>query len=528
MFMVRSYKTNAKVNEFELTRKKIAFCQAFSANFRIFLRSRQRFYPANSDKFGAGSRNRERLQRQGAASQLGKATYICASPERKYLRMRIWGYVLGGMLLVVMSDGCTKVGSPIGANYINDNLNVLYIDTLTLRTSTVLLDSIPTSATSVILSGGYQDPYFGQVNAVSYMEIGIPAINSVLPNAIFDSCIFVLKPNGYYYGDSTQLQEFSIYTLRQNIIANTITDRLYNVDSVPLNPVPLGQTSFLPSPGVSRFINIRLNDSFGDTLTKLMSTKDLRIIDQVNFRNFLDGIAVVGGPSNTGVMGFSIGSDSAAVIRLYIHYPGLTPVEASIDFPVTNNAAQFNHITANRSGTPLSGLSATDVLGLASSSTNHETFVESGTGIATRISIPYIGGIQLLAQYGAIVRARLVVQPEQYTYKNNLFLPEELMLLDESNANTVIDTLTATGGVRMNGALSIDYVHNLNTAYTYDVTSYVSALLNNPGKGIGTLLLITPYIFNATGVDRIVLGDQRQPNTTMKLEIYYIVYNQVP
>ncbi|HUX84244.1 MAG TPA: DUF4270 family protein, partial [Chitinophagaceae bacterium] len=278
-----------------------------------------------------------------------------------------------------------------------------------------------------------------------------------------------------------------------------------------------------------RYISIRLSDLFGDTLLHIMASKDLRGTIQTNFRNFFHGVALMPGPNNTGVMGFGIATDSAAVIRVYYHYPGPNPVPRSQDFPVTNNIAQFNHFTSDRTGTPLAGLNSKNLLGISSSQTGNQTFVESGVGIATRIQLPTLTNIQKLAQFGAVIQARLVVQPQPFTYRSNLYLPPELMLLDESNSNTVIDTVSAPGG-RLNGSLVIDYVYNLGTAYVYDVTSYVSALINNPGKGIGNLLLVTPATYNALGVTRAVLSTQHLATNTpsMKLQIYYIVYKQVP
>ncbi len=443
--------------------------------------------------------------------------------------MRIRGLVLGGIIASACAGGCTKQGSPIGANYVNDNLNVLYIDTVTLQTSTVLLDSVATSGTNVIAAGSYTDPYLGKVSASSYMEMGIPSFNVVLSNAVYDSCAFILLPNGFFYGDTTRPQQFSVHALSTLLYAHTTTGLSYNVDTVPVDPSPLGQGSFLPSPGVPRYISIRLNDQFGDTLLHLMASKDLRGSVQSNFRNFFHGVALVPGPANTGVMGFRIGKDSATVIRIYYHYPGLTPTVQTLDFPVTNNIAQFNHFTSDRTGTPLAGLDSKNLLGIPAARTGNQTFVESGVGLATRIQLPTLPKIGQLAQYGAVIQARLVVQPQPFTYRGNLYLPQDLMLLVESNANTVIDTVTSPGG-RLNGSLVIDYVNNLNTAYEYDVTSYVSALINNPGKGIGNLLLVTPSFFNATGVTRTILSTQHLATNTpaMKLEIYFIVYKQVP
>ncbi|HVB02264.1 MAG TPA: DUF4270 family protein [Chitinophagaceae bacterium] len=441
--------------------------------------------------------------------------------------MNIRAIVIGGFVLAVLGSSCTKQGSPIGANYIKDKLNILYIDTETVSTSTLLLDSVPTSGYNTILVGNYQDPFFGNINASSYMEIGIPSFVNMLPDPVYDSLRFILRANGYSYGDTTQSQQVLVYPLNANLKAD-ITGALFNVDQVPILPTALGKLSFMPEPGQSQYLSIPLSDSLGSLLTNLLSTHDPIISDQANFRNFFKGIALVPGQSATDIMGYYIGGDTAAVIRLYFHYPGLQASQQVINFPVFNNGLQFNHIAADRSSTVLSGLTSLNYGGLSSRSTNHESFIESGVGIATKIGFPYLSNIQQLAQYGTIIKAILLVKPMKQTYRNNLFLSPELLLVAQTANNFTIDTVYAPNGSRMNGNLIMDPIYNLNTVYTYDVTNYVTALLNNPGSGIGNLVLVPPGHTMSTTVTRTVLGDMTQPENNIQLVLFYIVYNQIP
>src|SRR6187551_2831865 len=55
---------------------------------------------------------------------------------------------------------------------LDKNYSLAYTDTITLATSTVLLDSIPTSNTGALLFGKYQDPKLGLVDAKAFFQVG--------------------------------------------------------------------------------------------------------------------------------------------------------------------------------------------------------------------------------------------------------------------------------------------------------------------------------------------------------------------
>lgn len=97
-----------------------------------------------------------------------------------------------------------------------------YIDTLTVRTSTVLVDSVATTSASALLMGRYTDARLVTLTARGFARLGLtggpfePAAT-----ARYDSLVLVLAADRYRYGDTTRTQEVSIHRLRQPLRATT-------------------------------------------------------------------------------------------------------------------------------------------------------------------------------------------------------------------------------------------------------------------------------------------------------------------
>jgi len=120
-----------------------------------------------------------------------------------------------------------------------NNLSVEYIDTFTVKTSTVAMDSLPTFDVKndhIMLAGRYKDPLLGTVTAQSYFQVGLGGNYLDLSNQVGlipDSLVLVLYYNstpfsnlygqassttGYfpYAGDTTKLQTLSLFRLNKD------------------------------------------------------------------------------------------------------------------------------------------------------------------------------------------------------------------------------------------------------------------------------------------------------------------------
>jgi hypothetical protein len=98
-----------------------------------------------------------------------------------------------------------------------------------------------------------------------------------------------------------------------------------------------------------------------------------------------------------------------------------------------------------------------------------------------------------------------------------------LNLANTTQANTIGTTISAG-----TGNLVIDYLYGANTAYTYDITTYIQQTIlagvqSNANNGI--LLTVPSPAYNTT-FNRVIVGDQFSPLKVnqISLNIYYASY----
>jgi len=147
-----------------------------------------------------------------------------------------------------------------------NNLSVEYIDTFTVKTSTVAMDSLPTfdvKNDNIIVAGRYKDPLLGVVTAQPYFQVGLGVNGLNLLNQlgiIPDSLVLVLYYNstpvsnlydrnrsstGYfpYVGDTAKRQTLSLFRLDKDY-------QLYSLKNPPSGsglPLPYFYAGLFPS-----------------------------------------------------------------------------------------------------------------------------------------------------------------------------------------------------------------------------------------------------------------------------------------
>jgi hypothetical protein len=244
-------------------------------------------------------------------------------------------------LLVLTLFACEKPGD-IGLDIKNpgQSFGVLYTDTVTVQTSTVLVDSVRTSRASdnaYLLSGQYTDPQLGIVTARSFFQI-YPATDSILnlgEAPVADSVVLFLR-NSYIYGDTIAVQPLNVHLLQ-----NRVEDRVYySTESIPLAAV-IGTAESLPgSRTTNDTLRVRLDVGVGNQLTALNGR------NRADFRNAFNGFAMVPqAGSNGAVLSFNIVS-TASRLRLYYHNTG-SQTSKVFDFLVNENNS-FNQLTIVR------------------------------------------------------------------------------------------------------------------------------------------------------------------------------------
>jgi hypothetical protein len=387
------------------------------------------------------------------------------------------------------------------------------------------MDSVPTSGNifesepACILAGIYHDPEFGDIESKSYFRIGLPS-NRNLPNdAVYDSIQLVLAYTNYYAGDTLVPNTIHVHRLDQTLKARE-DGYLYNKSSFAYNPGVLGMKTFLPTPFGPDSVKITLDSTFGRAIFDMMMDDDERISILENFLNYLKGVVITGETGNDMLLGFKI-TDAVPVMRMYYHHFDFETLYKEVDFPMVYADLQFNQIAIKN---PLVDFPVVQKDKLPAVLTGNATYVQGGTGIVTRIEIPYLRNILTLHENVKVLGAELVLEPVRNTYKE-FPLAEKISLFYSDKLNRRISPVYSSNSNFVQVAdLVIDDIFQEETYYTFEVTNFVNYKLSEASDDIPALLLmISPESIYKT-VDRVVLGSQKNAETKITLKIYYMNY----
>lgn len=433
-------------------------------------------------------------------------------------------------ILVAGAAACDKEGFNYSNEVETSGTEYIVTDTITMNASTVYLDSIPTSDQSVALVGTTTDPYFGTISSSTYFKLKSVTTSTNLEDlAIYDSLVLMVHPKTYYYGDTTGSQHFEVYKVTQDIQKTTGTSYYYSNMSFTTDPTPVGslQISHI-RPTIDSVYGIKISDVIGQDLFNKVYNKLPTVTNQTQFSQYFPGLCIRPGANSHVIT--PLRADDSLSLRLYYHVDGATALWKSIDFPMYDATSQFNHVDFTRpAGSPLAGLTPNSDLAtnkLPAENANNLTYVQPLTNVVTRIDFPYLRQFSQTAKFYKVMRATLTVKPVRNTYVYPFELPSKLTLVRLNAGNAVTDSVTnpSTGAVQT-GNLVTDYVYNLGTEYTYDITNYVInqiASNDNTTRGLG---LMIPGATGLSHFDRVILGGPYNEINPVQLKVYYLLYN---
>lgn len=412
----------------------------------------------------------------------------------------------------------------VGSDYLSVSNKVVLIDTLTVDVSTINLDSLITSSQNRILVGNYDDIYFGKIKSESYFQLSSTGYtlntdysDTDAPTYVFDSIRMILRPDKYYYGDTTKLQTISIHRLLEKVKPNDDDDDyFYNGSSLKYDSESLGSISFKPKPLSKDTVVVSIKDLFGETLFQKIKKREITNFDE--FTEYFKGLVI----KSTSNGSFSVvGFNTSSVLRLYYSkYLGDAEESFFKDFNILDAAKQFNNITLDRSGTSIKEL-PDFTSSLSSLKTGNKAYIQSGTGIACRIDFPNIKQLKYLSENGAIVDAQLIVKPINNTYSDAYPLVDSLRIFVADKLNRITGTLS-------NGESTYAVLNkqkdefNEDVGYSVSIGSFLQNEMIKKSDSKLSLILTLPNI--SKSVNRLLVGDQKNGSNKIQLKIYYISY----
>ncbi|UOB18777.1 DUF4270 family protein [Abyssalbus ytuae] len=427
------------------------------------------------------------------------------------------------ILITLLIFSCNEENSLLVEDQITEsNLRVIKIDTFTTIFSTFKYDSIPTSESTRILVGRYNDPVFGEIKASSFFEL-LPSGYSISNDAVFDSIALCLRYDGYFYNDTLQTNTISVKRLNDEMRTDN-DEYFYNTSEVSHYEENIGLATYNPRPNNnSDSLLIKLNDEVGVTIFQKIQDKNITNDDQ--FREFFKGITIQPGSDDSSIIGFSKSSDETYVRLFYSEPDEDDNVQDYLDLSINLSSTEptfFNNVTSTRTDTYLENLNDKETLLLASDSDNM-SFIQAGTGVATRVEIPFIKTINDIQGQGTLLDVKLYVSP--LDYKNEkLKISDSLPLYIIDINNDITGYLTGLSEEQTLAVLNYEDEEFNEVYYEIPLLSFIEDEISST-RNEGLALIIFPPSYNSS-VNRIILSTENNSFLKSHLEITYVIYDK--
>ncbi|TAI47199.1 DUF4270 family protein [Flagellimonas allohymeniacidonis] len=436
------------------------------------------------------------------------------------MRSIFWAILLFVFVLACSTDTSDIPTLEVGQDFADSNVRLVSIDTFTVEVSTFRFDSIITSGTDRVLVGQYQDSFFGKVRSSSFFELSTSDYN--LPDdAELDSIGLVLGYNTYFYNDTLALSEINVHLLNDEVRIRD--DFFYNTSTIAFDSIPLQTITFTPEPIDEDSLYIPLPFDFGEVIfdgildNTINSTEDLREI--------FEGFTIQPGrDDNSSVIGFSSNLEST-YLRFFYRIPDeFDDVEETFDLFIQEfeGPKVFNNIQSDISGTVLDTLTDQEI-NLPSTRSNNRSFIQSGTGYATRIQFPTIKKLFDIPGTGTILNATLQIKPPPNTYDDNVPIRDSLSinLIDQNN---VITEQLFFGGQPVFGIIDRERREFDELVYEIPIGVYIDRELNETNIVDDAFVVFPPDY--GQSVDRIVIEGEKSEEFSATLILTYAIYEE--
>ncbi|MEL7586289.1 MAG: DUF4270 family protein [Prolixibacteraceae bacterium] len=414
----------------------------------------------------------------------------------------------------------------IGEDLVDAKSGIVITDSFTVKLSTILLDSIPTSNTEQILVGKYTSAVSGSLEMNSYFNFDMSeTVSSLDDEEVFDSLTIELNYSGYHLGDTTLMQELKLYRLTESlelIEDDASQEYLFNNSSFPHEADPMGQLSFIPRPGRDS-IEFRLSDALGLELMELVRTDAQAMESNEKFNDYLKGFVLKSAAESQSIIGFT-GDTSGIKLNLYTHLPELEKTEKKHIYYLAAEGTHFNQAITDRSATPFSVLN-NQREELPSVNSNNRTYIQGSAGVVTRVDFPTLNEIFSLDDR-VMIRAELIFVP---SVENDMrFIPRSLQFYTTDRINRIGDNLTVTSSsqqVSVQAVLIEDKLYPENSYYIADISQHLtSQLAGNFYDTNNGLMLSIPFSDLQTTAGLLILNGEKTSRYRPLLKLYFLRY----
>jgi hypothetical protein len=457
-----------------------------------------------------------------------------------------WHRLVLGLSLLLVAAACSNVPGDIGIGLpsADANTGAYLVDTLTIRASTVLRDSIVTSSSNLLLVGRYRDPQLGIITAKSYVTLNLGGTFTPDQSQVYDSLVLVLKPlaanstnPNARYGDTTKTQTLAeVHRLTAFVPSNQygfaspkLTSMSNLVQPAAVNEKEIKQRA---RPSLTT-LRVRLSSTFGQELLQAGKTRQLTSQEQMDAR--YPGLALLPGATDEAALVEYQATNDASALILYYHDPvdPSTPISHSFGL---STGRHFYQAEADRSAIAGLGALTTSLGQIPSALTTQQTYIQGVLGLQTKIEIPYLTNLRGFGKNIVVTSAVMTAQvPDNTSGIRMNMAPPAMLSLYLTNQNNRLVSLEPVSGTRLasdvtpTGSTSnFDYrtdIANLaginQSGYRWSVLSYCQNVINGQISNDGLLLNTT----TPATPERVVLGGPNRANNKLQLRLYLISNN---
>lgn len=419
--------------------------------------------------------------------------------------------------------GCEESIGIAPDGVLDDNFVISSVDTFYISSYTHLADSIITSTPSYLIAGASTFNYSGNVESKAYLNIrpgGDLNIDETTDN--YDSIYLLL-----YFNDllttTDEAREYTVHLL-DPVGSEDLEGTYYNFDKLSYSESPIGSFVYSSSLNVGDSIAIKIESGLGE---ELFSWAKDGIITSSNseFISRFTGFVIKASDDNVDqIIRLSNNQSTASQmnkLRLYYHEQGDFIESKYFDFFDTQYTATFNSINASLEGSWLEKLASEDQV--HSSETGNMSFLQSGIGIYSRFTFPYLYRLNELDENYIINSAELIIEPLTASYSSSKPLPDSLAIyfttnLDESlqfnyNSSVVQEYLQYA-------KLNYDYEQGGKARYSFNVTDLIYMQLEDNGYREYSVLLTPTFLSALTCFDQVQIPDRDHSSPGVRLKIY--------
>lgn len=415
----------------------------------------------------------------------------------------------------------------------SDEPGVYYTDTITLESSTIVEDSVPSGKNfngNTFLAGSYDDAVLSTTNKFGFTSAGFVTqfqINQYSPiptnsvNTTLDSVVLCLAYKTSFYGPDTNNQKLYVFQLTDNL----------NVDSSYYsNRTPGYNSTLLNTPAeftVHRTDSVRVDgDTVAPHLRIPLNVSSIvgvgSMIDNnylnTGFKDAFKGLYITGDtmpnmPGNPakGIIGFDY-SNAQTKIQVYYHNDTDTLTYKCI---INSSCANYNRFIHNYSMTILNGHFGDYSFGRDS------IYVHSMAGVKAKINFPYLENFKALGNI-AINKAEIITKA--IVPSNDLSPAPKLIILavESDSKGSVLPDFFDQG--TFGGSIS-------NNEYHINITRHFQNLINGTHENNGLYLAVpTDALYNTTTnasntPSQTILGGSGNSTKKLRLLITYTKLN---